>query len=90
MKTIVHTCQQGTYACDYAQGEAVKVKRSYVPPVVDVLPVRVERGFQMSGCSTLFMGSEQMSDNGHCYFGSYDGVDEGNMEGIGSSGTIFF
>lgn len=90
MKKIVHTCQQGTYACDYVQGEAVKVKRAYVPPVVEVLPACVERGFQMSSYSTFIVGSEGMSDGSYINFGSHAPADGGMMEGIGDNGAIFF
>lgn len=90
MKKIVHTCQQGTYACDYVQGEAVKVKRAYEPPVVEVLPACVERGFQMSCCSTIVVGAEGTTDGGYLNFGSHDPADGGMLEGLGENGYLLF
>lgn len=92
MKPIVHTCPEGTFACDYAQGEATKVKRAYLAPMVEVLPVRVERGFAGSDMRTVYLSSnDDISSSGGIYFDN--GTlpdDDGMLEGVGSSGTIFF
>lgn len=89
MKPIVHTCQQGTYACDYVQGEAVKVKRAYVPPVVEVLPARIEKGYSLSGGPGM---TEAIGDYGYHEIGNPEPMNNGDhmLEGIVNGGTYFF
>lgn len=91
MKPIVHTCPEGTFACDYTQGEATKVKRAYLPPIVEVVPVRIEKGYSLSG------GHQGMTE-GITDYGYYDIGDpnpyypdgEPMTEGIVNGSTIFF
>lgn len=90
MKTLVHTTTRGTYACDYAQGEAVRIRRPYVAPRVDVLPVRVERGYSASSRTLMVGSTEGMNDNSHIDFGTTRGTDDGMVEGLGYGGTFFF
>lgn len=81
-----------TYACDYIQGEALKLKRPYVAPVVEVLEARVESGFAGSFNRTLYLGSnEDVSSNGGIHFGNGAPSDNGsNVEGIGDGGFLYF
>ena len=91
MNTVVHTCTQGTYACDYHEGEAVKTRRDYDPPRVEVLLVRIEKGYRSSGvCQGM---TEGLADGGCIDFGSPDPYypDGSPMtEGIRQGRTIFF
>jgi len=47
--TIIHRTPQGTYALDYRQGEAVRLRLPYTAPRVDTFAARVESGYALSG-----------------------------------------
>lgn len=66
------------------------MKKSYITPRIDVINVRVERGFAGS-LSTMYLGSnEEVSSNGGIHFGNGAASDNGsNMEGIGNGGIIY-
>ena len=89
---IVHNCDNASYACNYRQGEALKLKRPYVAPVVEVLEARVEGGFAGSGNRTLYLGSsEEVTSNGGIHSGNGAPSDNGsNMEGLGDGGHLYF
>lgn len=89
---IVHKGKTGQYVCDYHQGEATKVKKPYMPPLVEVVTCRVERGFAASGFSTLYLGfNKGVSSNGGVSFSNGAPPDNGsNLEGLGDGGSLYF
>lgn len=66
-------------------------KKTYIPPSAEKLTARIERGYQISGCRTLVMGSEGTTDNAHIEFGGTDPYNNGtDVEDVGFGGHIFF
>ena len=73
-QVIIHRAPTGTYALQYRQGEATRVRQPYVAPEVDILAVRVERGFALSGGQP----------------GNEPNLDDAMAEGLYGGGIIVF
>lgn len=66
-------------------------KKVYMTPTLEVMNARVEKGFAGSGNYTMYLGSnEAVEYNGEITYGGGAGGSDGNMEGVGYGGTIFF
>lgn len=73
-QVIIHRAPTGTYALQYRQGEATRVRKPYIAPVVEQLTARVERGFALSGGQP----------------GNEPNLDDAMAEGLYGGGIIVF